>query len=419
VSVNEKNFKILTKKFGLNTTEVTVQNTIEDLLNTHPLMVLAVVKRHCQMQVDGVPLTMRKGATVAMPFSFYLNAKRDSNTRIVNLKPSKHKFFNSFRRYRGEDLTNKKLLVSRTGGIGDIMFSQPVIKYLKNKYQGLKIAYCCAPRFQSLFKSWPKGLVDEVLTMPYSKTILDQTDYHLTFEGVIERCRESETVNAYDLYTRMAYLDVDHSKEENRPILIPNQEIVEKIKDKLPENFIIAQIRASSPIRMMSAEKWIDVIKSFNDKGVSVVFIDQPERSNMYEQIIDFGKLDRSLTLNLTKVSEDIHHAIAMMSLSKGIIGVDSSHLHLGNALGKKVFGIYGPFKADLRLKYYRDASWIETTECECNKQPCFFHGHEQHLCEYLINGQVPNCLNSINTDEIIKKSLLFFKLDLGVTLNA
>ena len=34
-----------------------------------------------------------------------------------------HPFENTFRKYNGEDLTNKRILVFRTGGIGDIFFS--------------------------------------------------------------------------------------------------------------------------------------------------------------------------------------------------------------------------------------------------------------------------------------------------------
>lgn len=42
-----------------------------------------------------------------------------------------------------EDLTNKTLVVKHTWGVGDILYSTPALKALKEKFSGLKIIYVC------------------------------------------------------------------------------------------------------------------------------------------------------------------------------------------------------------------------------------------------------------------------------------
>ena len=69
---------------------------------------------------------------------YQLHSDPSIKKRNYFLRPAAAKFKNMYRPYSGEDLTDKTLLIWRTGGIGDLLFIQPNLVYLKNKYPTVK-----------------------------------------------------------------------------------------------------------------------------------------------------------------------------------------------------------------------------------------------------------------------------------------
>lgn len=392
-------------------------STLDELLKDPPLMILSQVLHNAVLNVGGYQLNLKKKSVLAMPLGFFIDAKRDKNpgSRRKNFKEYRRPFTSFFNRYRGQNLNDKTLLIWRTGGIGDIIFTQPIVKYLKKTYSNCKILFATAPRFVPILFDWPNGLIDGAIMIPYSIKYLHESNYQLSFEGVIERCDESNYVNCYDLFSKTAGLDIDHSNKEFQPELIVNPTAMEEIekneKIKIPENFVVAQMRASNPIRMMSEEKWAGIIKRINELGKNVVFVDAPNISRVYDNFIDKYKLDKTKVFNLSELSKTINYAIAIISKSDGVIGIDSSFVHIGNALNKPVLGIYGSFKGELRMKYYKNAEWVES-EKVCERQPCFLHQvNAYENCSYIKERKAPICLDKINDDEIIEKfKKLFIK---------
>jgi len=57
-------------------------------------------------------------------------------------------------------------LVFRTGGIGDLLFIQPNLIYLKEKYPTCTINFACGPQYQSMVETW--DCVDNVVDLPFS-----------------------------------------------------------------------------------------------------------------------------------------------------------------------------------------------------------------------------------------------------------
>lgn len=397
-------FENMCKKLGIDTKELRDDySTIEELKKTTPGMVTCEVVRDATMVTEGHKLHMYKGRTIILPAGLYFRGCKDQYGRS-QLKPCNIKFNKYFRRYAGEDLTNKKILIWRQGGIGDIMFSQPVVKYLKTKYPTCKIHYACAPRFKSIFESWPEGLIDKILPVPFSIQDMIGCHYHVCFEGGIERTLEARTVNAYDIFAKMAGLEIDQTDPQYYPELIPNQESIDKFKDIIPENSVVVQIRASSPIRMMKIDKWVPIINNINKLGYHVLFVDSPLKTALYDTIIKQYNLNEHMVHNLSKKSESLTDGIAIISLSKGVIGVDSSNIHLGTALSKPVFGIYAPFIGSVRMSYYKNADWYDVTKCECKHMPCFSHETGKFKCPYLLEKQPVICLASADDNEIFEK---------------
>jgi ADP-heptose:LPS heptosyltransferase len=407
------NQKKLEKLFGINLSDAGQVNKLDDLLNHPPFMVNIQTKTNCNMDIDGTIVSLSSSNPYIMPIDFYIKASRGENNNKI-LKPHRKKFVDIFKRYRGQNLDNKQLLIFRTGGLGDLMFSQPIVKYLKEKYPTCKIVYATAPKFTHIFNSWPTGLVDKVTTIPFHMNHMINSDYHLSFEGVIERCEEAKKENCYDLFSRFAGLNIDHRDEKYKIELIPNQVILNELKKEknIPDNFVVVQMKASSPIRVMPSVHWSNIISELNKNNINVVYLDLPQRTPLYDQFVEHYNLDKSKNFNLCNLSKNINYAINILSISSGIVAIDSSMTHFGPALGIPTLGIYGSFRGDIRMKYYKNSDWVETINSDCPIMPCYFHSHQISKCPFLTKGLSPNCLEKVDTNLIVEKFLNLLKIE-------
>ena len=391
-------------KFGITMNAMNHVDTLEELKTKLPLVVIATIETSGNFKSGNYTRRFNKGEDFVLTISDYLNNRK--NNGIKYLKPSKKKFRNYFKRYNGEDLTNKKLLVWRSGGFGDLLFSQPLLQYIKKTYPGVHITYATAMQHFDILGAFPDDYIDAISSFPFPLTEMEKADYHLTFEGSIERCEEAKRENSYDLFKRMANLDFN--VKDYKPRLVVKQELVDEIKPLIPENkkYVVLQMMSSTPIRMMNFEKWGKIINLLFDRGYLSVAIDSPSSSNKYDEFKKTMNLDGKL-INLSYISKSLEYAIAAIDKSEGVIGIDSSFIHVANALDKPSVGLYGPFKGDLRMRYYDRAFWFEEKEYSgCNYFPCFFHSGDSEKCPSLQNNRAPGCMDRLNEEEIVNKMI-------------
>jgi ADP-heptose:LPS heptosyltransferase len=244
--------------------------------------------------------------------------------------------------------------------------------------------------------------VDEVLDLPFAFSALQNSTYHVLFEGVIERCRQAHFDNAYNLFSTWMGLNLPDE------LLIPKQdakpELVDFSLEKLAEwglkekDFILMQLRASSPIRTPRHEFWLKIINELNSRGHKVLLTDNPRQTDKVDAFIKLCDKPE-MVFNFCKHSDTIAHSIALTKLAKAVIATDSAMNHIAASLGVNVFGIYGPFPGDIRLKTYKNCSWVDASR-ECG--PCFIHG--QLPCQHAVGGYSPCYDELIETDQKLKK---------------
>jgi len=314
------------------------------------------------------------------------------------LKPAKIKFKNMYKAYIGQELHNKTLLVFRTGGIGDLLFIQPNLVYLKEQYPTCKIEFACGPQYQSMIETW--DCIDEVLDLPFSLNHLANADYHALFEGVIERCKLSENINAYNLFSEWLGLNLPDE------LLIPKQNAkeemvdfcLEKLKDwnVEPNKFILMQVRASSPIRTPRPQLWMDIIDKLTDLGYDIILTDSPRQSDHIDNFIRYTKNPNKI-FNFCKHSTSLDYSIALTKLAALIVATDSAMNHISTSLGVPCYGLYGPFPGYIRLKTYPKAKWIDAQR-HC--APCFLHG--QLPCKEAGKDGSSPCYDNLDINKII-----------------
>jgi len=394
------------RKLGIDINKLGKIETINEYLNNTPGMVTAKVNQNCTLLIDEHPVNLNKSEALVMSYYSYQMARRAANSNVEVIEPHKKIFKKYFKRYRGQNLNNKRLLIWRTGGLGDICFTQPLIKYIKSKYPSCRITFGTAPNNRFIFNCWPKGLVDETIVFPFKINYMTSNDYHMTFEGAIERCTEAHSVNCYDIFKKVACLDFDIN---DYPLTLSSEpELKNKFQQIIPPKTILIQVRASSPIRTMGSYRWVEVAKELTENlGYNVGFIDSKNNSDLYEKFIDEYSLNRDKVFNFAKYSSTINKGIAILDCCDGMIGIDSSFTHIAAGLGKPVLGLYGPFLGILRMKYYKNCDWIDSVGySECGKWPCFLHQDGIFECPFAMDKKPSGCLLSISKETIINNFL-------------
>jgi len=387
------------KKLGLSNVFNSIVNTLDELRNKKFNMVIVDCVNNAPFTQDKFKKQiLKKKQKYIMSFNVYQQLWYDIYRKKKILKPAGPKFNNLYRPYIGQDLTNKTLLVSRTGGLGDLLFIQPNLIYLKEKYPTCTIKFACGPQYHDMIKYW--NCVDKVLDLPHTFNHFLQADYHAYFEGVIERCLEAHTKNAYNLFSRWLglYLPDDKLIPVQTPTPLKTAICKRFLKDHNIEKnkLLLFQIKASSPIRTPRPGIWKDLMLKLIDKGYQIVITDSPLSSpkiELFRQLVGSNQV-----YNFATFSETIDYTIAMAALAKCCVSPDSSLIHISTSVGTPVFGLYGPFPGEIRLTTYDKVDWINAKK-EC--APCFQHG--SNPCKHSTNGH-SNCYDNIDINECVTK---------------
>jgi len=388
-------------QMGLKMDNVQKVERIEELRENPPNIIIAQAQFNVQfVQNYFKKQSLKKKQKYVMGLGVFQQLQRDPSGKRKLLKPCGPKFKNMYRPYIGQDLTDKNLLVFRTGGIGDLLFIQPNLRYLKEKYPTCNIAFACGPQYQPMVENW--DCIDEVIDLPYSLGKLQKSHYHVLFEGVIERCRQAEKDNAYNLFSRWMGLDLPDD------LLIPKQtppsELVEKCQGILsdmnvPEKgFVVMQLRASSPVRSPRPEFWMALANKLTERGHHILLTDNPRQAGKIDEFIKMI-YRKDMVHNFCEKSEDIAHSIAVTSLAEGVIATDSAMNHIAASVDVPAFGIMGPFPGHIRFKTSPKMDWIDSKR-GCTH--CYLHGHRP--CPQAGGDGFSPCYDEIGADEIIDR---------------
>lgn len=394
--VSSTNMRVL----GLSSEAGKHVKDLEELTELPPNIIIAKSTTNLQFTQNFFKQqTLKKNVSYVMGLGVFQQLHGDNRVKGKKLlKPSNIKFKNVYKRYQGQDLNDKTLLVFRTGGIGDLLFIQPNLIYLKEKYPDCTIMFACGPQYQAMVETWE--CVDKVLDLPFPSKYLIQSDYHALFEGVIERCKLAENVNAFNLFSEWLGLNLPDE------LLVPKQEVkedkLEYAKDVLnewqvePNKFLLLQLRASSPIRTPRPEFWMKIINELTDRGHDIILTDSPRQGEYIKTFITLLKNPQRV-FNFCEHSKTLDYSIALMKLAQATVATDSAMNHIAASLDVPCYGIYGPFPGHIRLKTYPKAKWIDAQR-SC--APCYLHG--QNPCPQAAKDGYSPCYDNLDINEVV-----------------
>lgn len=279
-----------------------------------------------------------------------------------------------------------KILLQRPGGIGDILFTTPIIKYLHEK--GHTVDYFCHlycwqilmynPCVNKIYINQktkahddPGALAKEEMKEFYpflpeilKPEILTEYDKVLSFSGVIEDNFKAEELHATDACCEWVGINKEDVIDKKPSLFIQDfeKEIVgnKLLKYKMvdPAKKTIALCPNSSAL-VRSWPYAEEFIKEYKDKFniIPIHFTSKWPGGQRHW---------------------DLRESLTVASLCDAMIAADTGFLHVAGALDIPTIALFGPFNPALRCRDYSKCKVICHTEEVCNF--CFSHPDECRL---------------------------------------
>jgi len=338
----------------------------------------------------------------------------------------------------------KTALFIHHGGVGDVLFMTPAIKWFHKQYPNCMITVSSSARGADVFmNNTDLTLLNiEETKQVYHNISTDEYDMVFCFDGEITLNPFAQLYNVYDIFLDCVGAPINEmSDEEKNPTLYVTDKEMKVFKKNLKkiykidmnkEKFVVLQYETSSMLRNLEIPKMIQLAREIVEKyGYYVIMIGDKSIYKYYQEkkCSSCGKI---VDLNVgprihytivrceecgnkigfdSKVFDDIdkkiifpdqlilREIILFIKNCEFVVGLDSCCVHIAGAFDKPCLGLYGPFDGDLRMRYYKYGRWIQKTD-KCG--PCMLHGHS---C--LDTGGIPNyphCMKQFKIDEIMKE---------------
>lgn len=310
--------------------------------------------------------------------------------------------------YNGESLYGKKLITFRNGGVGDLIFQLPAMKYIKDTYESnVELTICCNEQYLDIFKKI--DYIDNIIALPLELDILLSNDYFVNFEGLIESSDRAKFINAYDSHAEKFFV-----KPKNLIPVLQSDEQYDKIVlreiDKSKINIVIG-FQASAPIRSVHPDLYANLIAEVSNLYPNVKFYicGTKKQSKLIDNLVDALKSQAKVfnCVNWSKKYSELGMTISLIKHSNCVISPDSGLLHVAGGFEIPNIGLYGAFPSELRIKYYKNSIGLDSmSNCifgEANKyKSCFQHGINS--CPTAIkNAEVFSpCMNIFRPSDII-----------------
>lgn len=321
--------------------------------------------------------------------------------------------------YKGQDLTDKSLIAIRNGGIGDLLFISSPFKAIKELYPTCNLTLACNSKYSDIFYGVPSFKVEH-LPLLYSE--IENRDYYILFENLIENNPDAEMKNAYQLhFEQFGMVHEDCNVTWNLLPEIGIDPLVDKVVDKYLTPFknktlIVIPYAASVAIRSIDPAFWYQFWAILTDFNVHVFIVGSPSQQQEITNLIrKFRSETKKTNIDVFpnfKEFKGLRGVVSLVNHCECVIGPDSGLLHIAGALRKSVIGLYGAFPSQLRISTYAKSIGIDMMPKD-GKNLCPFARGIYHCCfqhhgficdqaDKMVRRYSP-CMEGLEASKIIK----------------
>lgn len=323
------------------------------------------------------------------------------------------------KKYQGQDLTDKSLIAIRNGGIGDLLFISSPFKTIKELYPTCNLTLACNSKYSDIFYGVTSFKIEH-LPLLYSE--IENRDYYILFENLIENNPDAEIKNAYQLHYEQFGLATDDNEDWKLLPEIGLDPLVDKVVDKYLLNLckdktlIVIPYAASVAIRSIDPAFWYQFWSVLANFKVQILIVGSPsqqqEITNLIRKFKAETKKQNIEVFPNFKEFKGLRGVVSLVNHCDCVIGPDSGLLHIAGALEKPVIGLYGAFPSQLRLSTYKKCIGIDIMPKD-GKTLCPFARGIYHCCfqhngficdqaEKMVQRYSP-CMEGLEIPKIIK----------------
>jgi ADP-heptose:LPS heptosyltransferase len=324
--------------------------------------------------------------------------------------------------------TIRRILIIRPGGIGDAVLLIPLIQELRRLFKA-EIDILAEKRNREVFYVI-KDLVDEVFAYDASgiislfkklrskdyDVVLDTEQWHYlsaifsyligkkTRVGFATNVRRNKfytvlapySLREYEMNSFLNLLRIIAPEQKvnllNHPFVNPSAELVAWAKDimKMQDKTVALCLSGSVQQRVWSRENFRAIINYLIGKGYQIVLLGGKKELRLSHDVLT-GLTNTTGILNFVH-KINLPRLVAILSLCRFYIGVDSGILHIAYALHIPTISLFGP---GIKEKWAPpgERNLVISKNLPCS--PCTLFG-------YTPNCHRVRCMNSLNHEEVI-----------------
>jgi ADP-heptose:LPS heptosyltransferase len=296
-----------------------------------------------------------------------------------------------------QDWNNKRILVMRAGGFGDLVLLTPVLREIKRRWPSCYIAVSTMATYAQVISNLP--YVDHISEYPIQIDNANTFDAWVFLENAIERNPRAEEVHMTELFGEIAGIssieDIKPDYKVKATEAIWANEAYPRVEGT---RRCCIQIGTSALCRTYPRPKLGEVCTALIQKGWEVFLLGANGE-------IRVDKMPHNMR-NLADADLTLRQSAAVMNNADVFLGSDSALLHIAGALAVPAVGLYGPFPWFLRTKHCPTTVAISGTGA-C--APCFHHvnsARRNHFPDYCPSKSKGICqvLEDISPARIVTK---------------
>lgn len=250
-----------------------------------------------------------------------------------------------------------RVLISRTGGFGDLLFCTPLVRSLQAR--GLDVSVSCVPHYQDALAGVSVDFV------PYPLTVEQVASYGrvIWLEGVVEFAADP-SVHAVDLIAQAAGEELTEGKHCSYRVAQENAEWAAQKYPRTSARRIGVQLAASAPSRTYPRELMMAALSELLRRGHEVYLFGRPREIQI--------NTPHPRLINTSAESPSFAQSCAVLASCDAVLAPDSALCHVAGALDIPTVALYGPFSWRARTAY---APSVRALSGALACAPCAWHG--------------------------------------------
>ena len=293
---------------------------------------------------------------------------------------------------------NKKILVIRTGAIGDVVHTTNLVHSIKKAYPDTVIHYMTNPMvkfmlendsaIEKIIEINPKFKLFSSYTIQMAKALKKERydlaiNLHPSFKirtllhisGIKKEIiyKKDFNIHAVTNFWRTGLCEFPQMKEDKELHIYLSKEAIETARNRLKEYkrpFIVINaggVFSKRQGRTYPVEKWVELGNKIQDKYNGTIFLNGAEEDK------EFLKPLNNIKNSVNYIGElELEESCGVISQADLMISGDSGPLHIATALGVKSIGLYGSMHVNRTGCYCNGINIKSKKECvPCNRRKC------------------------------------------------